>query len=223
MIEVPNLYSFATKELAQDAALAYILSWGCPMYRESHRRLHELGTAMLQEILATRLGDSGVPIVTSLDVRTQVKRIDVLALINDESEDGIVLIVEDKVGTDEHSNQIERYVETARHCYPGRRIVPVYMKTGNASRARLPAEEKCGRFLRRNLLGVLNRFRVKKAGRFSGGRSAAVAEITFGDDGRYVALKSGGMVDVDATMSRLDLIRGFVAEAAERSVGSCCG
>ena len=36
MYDVPNLYSFATKELDQDATLAYILAWAKPAYRESH-------------------------------------------------------------------------------------------------------------------------------------------------------------------------------------------
>ncbi len=158
MYDVPNLYSFATKELAQDATLAYILAWAKPAYRESHPRLHRLGTDMLRALLATRNGETNVPTVKSLDVKTQVDRIDVLALINDEHEDGLVLFVEDKVGTDERSNQIKRSIETAEKKYPNRKIVPVYVKTGNVSRGNLPPKDECGRFLRRDLLDVLDRF-----------------------------------------------------------------
>ena len=154
----PNLFHYATKELAQDAALAYILAWARPTYRESHPRLHRLGTAMLRSLLATWTGETDLPAVTSLDVKMQVKRIDLLVLINDENEDGLVLLVEDKVDTREHSKQIERYIETAKKHYPNREIVPVYVKTGNASRQSLPSEEQCGRFLRRDLLDVLDRF-----------------------------------------------------------------
>ena len=154
----PNLFHYATKELAQDAALAYSLAWAQPAYHESHPRLHRLGTAMLRALLATRIGETNIPTVTSLDVKTQVDRIDVLARINDENKDGLVLLAEDKVETDEHSNQIERYIETAEEHYPNRKIVPVYVKTGNASRQALPPENKCGRFLRRDLLDVLDRF-----------------------------------------------------------------
>ena len=154
----PNLFHYATKELAQDAALAYILAWAQPVFRESHPRLHEFGTAMLRALLATKIGETAVPTVTSLDVDTQVDRIDVLARINDENEDGLVLLVEEKVDTHERSNQIKRYLETAKKRYPNRKIVPVYVKTGNASRWSLPSEEKCGRFLRRDLLDVLDRF-----------------------------------------------------------------
>ena len=349
MADVPNLYSFATKELAQDATLAYILAWARPAYRESHPRLHGLGTAMLHALLATKIGETGVSTITSLDVNTQVDRIDVLARINDENQSGLVLLVEDKVGTHEHSNQIERYIETAEKHHPNRKIVPVYMKTGNASRLRLPSEETCGRFLRRDILEVLDRFPdtgdtivdnfrahlqiwenetnsylevpasewyknwkryegfyielenrmvkehrwncggweyvsnqsggflcftfawhwtarepyqiatylqiasatrltlrlgewegpgirapfmyevltllkdrcredegigIKKAGRFRGGGSAAVAEITFGDEDGYLALDYRGTVDVDTTMRHLDRARELVVDIA---------
>ena len=129
----PNLFHYATKELAQDATLAYILAWAKPAYREAHPRLYRLGTDMLQALLATKIGETAIPTVTSLDVKTQVDRIDLLALINVENEDGLVLLVEDKVDTDEHSNQLKRYIETAKKRYPKRQIVPVYVKTGNAS------------------------------------------------------------------------------------------
>ena len=345
----PNLFHYATKELAQDAALAYVLAWAEPEYQKSHPRLHELGTAMLRALLATRLSETGLPIVTSLEVETQVDRIDVVARVNDENEAGFVLVIEDKVETDEHSNQVERYIKTASQRYPNRKIVPVYLKTGNVSRWRLPSTETCGRFLRRDLLHVLDRFpdtrdtivdnfrahlqiwddetrsyrdvkvddwhyrrlqgfyieleglmareskwhkahweyvnnraggflcfafaghqmvrepheveiylqiedatrltvrlgewsgskisgsqmyevlellkenacqangiKVKKAGRFRGGASAAVAEITFGDEDGYLALTNGGIVDVDATMQRLDIVRAYIVEVATR-------
>lgn len=83
-----------------------------------------------------------------------MNRIDVLALINDD----IVLLIEDKVETDQHSNQIERYVETAKSKHPDRTVIPIYLKTGTASKASLPPEEKCGRFLRSDLLDVLREF-----------------------------------------------------------------
>ena len=348
MTELPNLYSFATKELAQDAMLAYIIAWARPVYGESHPHLHRLGTDMLHALLAAKIGEVGVPTVTSLHVATQVHRIDVLARINDENKNGLILLVEDKVETDERSNQIESYIETAKKRYPNRTIVPVYMKTGNVSRRQLPSEGKCGRFLRLQLLDILKRYpdtcdtivdnfrthlqgwenetnsyrdvpvcewkgkprgcegfyteletrllkswgadccgweyvnnpagrfcafvfaensmvqeprvsiylqiedatrltvrlgdwsgpgirapimyevlelledsapqadavRIKKAGRFRGGGSGAVAEITFGDEDGYLAQKDGGIVDMEATMQRLVRVRDFVAEVA---------
>ena len=343
----PNLFHYATKELAQDAALAYILAWAKPAYRESHPGLHALGTALLRALLATKPCTIDVTTVTSLDVERQADRIDLLARINDENEDGLVFLVEDKLGTHEHSDQISRYSEKVRKRYPNREIVPVYVKTGNAPRKKLPSENECGRFLRRGLLDVLDRFpdtgniivdnfrahlqewenetnsyrhvppskwefgavegfytelqdrmeqedkrdcvdwgyapnpaggvlwfyfakntmvrkphevtmylqienatrltvrlgvwdvpgiqaplmyevlellednarqaddiRIKKVGRFRGGATAAVAEVTFGDGESYLARKDGGVVDMDATVQRLDHTREFVAKVA---------
>lgn len=58
---VPNLYSFATKELAQDATPAYILAWAHPDYRDCHPLCHELGTAMLRALLSTRVAEDSIP------------------------------------------------------------------------------------------------------------------------------------------------------------------
>ena len=157
MTKPPNLYGFATKELAQDATLAYILAWADPTYRESYPCLHALGTELLRSLLATQ--KVCLPRVETVRVETQVERIDIVARINaDKNANRIILIIEDKVSTQEHSNQIERYKETAEKRYSGRYdcLVAVYLKTGNESEANLPPEDKCGRFLRHDLLKVLN-------------------------------------------------------------------
>ena len=60
----PNLYEFATKELAQDATIAYILAWADPKYRKSHPRLHALGTELLRSLLLTQ--GVGLPLIQTL-------------------------------------------------------------------------------------------------------------------------------------------------------------
>ena len=155
---LPNLYSFATKELAQDATLAYILICARPEYRRSHPRQHDLGTEMLRALLSTGVEEASIPTVTSLDVETQFKRIDLLATINKNSSDGLLLLIEDKVGSHEHSNQISRYSEIAEQKYPNLKVVPVYVKTGNTSWQRHPPNTNCGRFIRSDILKILNRF-----------------------------------------------------------------
>ena len=54
--------------------------------------------------------------------------------------------------------------------------------------------------------------RIEKAGRFRGGASAAVAEVTFDDGENYLALTDEDIVDMDETMRRLDRTREFGAE-----------
>lgn len=159
MSDTPNLYGFATKELAQDATIAYILAWADPKYKQCHKRLHALGTELLRALLATQ--GVALPRIETLAIETQVDRIDIVAQINtDKHANRIVLIIEDKVSTQEHSNQIDRYKCVAEENYKGKydEMVAVYFKTGNESQFSLPPEDTCGRFLRRDLLDVLDNF-----------------------------------------------------------------
>lgn len=159
MTTTPNLYKFATNELAQDATIAYLLAWADPAYRESHPHLHTLSTELLRSLLQTQKVD--LPQIETLCIETQVDRIDILVRINtDIDTNRIILLIEDKIDTKEHSNQIECYKKTVKKKYSGQydRLVAVYLKTGNESKASLPDEGKCGHFMRRDLLDVLNGF-----------------------------------------------------------------
>lgn len=155
----PNLYSFATKELSQDATLAYILAWAHPKYGSAsaaNSGMHALGRALLGAIVASHPArkDWAPEKVTSVEVATQEKRVDVCVDIT--TEDGkVFLIVEDKVHSGEHGDQIRRYVEKAKSRYRESEIVPVYLKTGNESPNR-KISIPCGRFFRSDLLAVLD-------------------------------------------------------------------
>ena len=70
---IPNLYEFATKELAQDATIAYILAWADPTYRKSHPSLHALGTELLRSLLWTQEVD--LPLIKTLHIKTQVEKL----------------------------------------------------------------------------------------------------------------------------------------------------
>lgn len=160
---IPNLYEFATKELAQDAAIAYLLAWADPKYADAtgpDAAVHALGRALLGALVTSHPArkDWSPEKVTGIQVATQEKRMDVRAHIQAEDE-RVFLIVEDKVFAGEHGRQIRRYVEEARKHYDDSEIVPVYVKTGNESpnhRAGNLSME-CGIFLRDDLLEVLDR------------------------------------------------------------------
>lgn len=160
---LPNLYGFATKELAQDAAIAYILAWADQEYRGApapDSGMHALGTALLRALVTSHPDrrDWSPEKVTSVEVETQEKRVDVRAHI-EAGDEKVFLIVEDKIHAGEHGRQIRRYVEEARKRYDESEIVPVYVKTGNESpnhRADHLSIEKCGIFLRDDLLAVLD-------------------------------------------------------------------
>ncbi len=157
---LPNIYDFATSELSQDATLAYILSWAKPEYRESHAKLNQLGEKLLHALVeaSAEARGSSSPLedtrIATLEVGTQIHNVDIRVVIND----ALCLIIEDKVETDEHSNQIERYKRYAEseENREYQDVMAVYVKTGNQSQRSLPKAEKCGVFLRSDLLAVLS-------------------------------------------------------------------
>ena len=155
----PNLYSFATTELSQDATVAYILAWADPKYGNAsaaHSGMHALGRALLGALVTSHPDrkDWAPEKVTSVKVATQEKRVDIRADITTEDEK-VFLIVEDKIHSGEHGDQIRRYVEKAQSRYEESEIVPVYLKTGNESPNRT-ISIRCGRFFRGDLLAVLD-------------------------------------------------------------------
>ncbi len=165
---LPNLYEFATKELDQDATLAYILDWARPEIGkdsepDSHDgRMHRLGRALLRALVrshpARDLKAWSPDVAEAIEVTTQENRIDVRADI--ETSDGkLILLIEDKTFTKERKGQIEGYVKETERQHPFSRIIPVYVKTGNESPRHLESRlsvKECGVFGRSDLLRVLD-------------------------------------------------------------------
>ena len=100
-MQKPNLFEFATKELSQDAFLMWFLeSWDDPDIGECSLKFIEAITGMhgLKESM------------TRLKTHAQVQRIDITCdfWVGDEQH---LLVIEDKTGSGEHDNQLNRYTE----------------------------------------------------------------------------------------------------------------
>ena len=69
------------------------------------------------------------PLLGSVSVERQWKKIDLLAVVNDE----VVIPVEDKTHTKNHSGQLGRYLDQLRKRFPPTRysVAPIYLKTGD--------------------------------------------------------------------------------------------
>lgn len=165
--ERPNLYRFATKELDQDATLAYILDWARPEIRDNAApdsddgRLNRLGEELLWALIRchpTRASWQPEKIET-LVIRTQRQHVDVCAEIETTAAK-YFLIVEDKILAKERKGQIQDYFRWAQKEYPDSTIVPVYVKTGNESVNHVTDESlsasACGIFRRPDLLRLLD-------------------------------------------------------------------
>ncbi len=118
------------QELRHSDFLAFLLN-----PQENHR----LGDIFVKRLLQRLLMDTedvSVP-VTPIDldlwsleqmkVRREWQRIDILLL--DETH-RLAVIVENKIGTSEHSDQLRRYYEIVKKHYPGWRIVALYLTPG---------------------------------------------------------------------------------------------
>lgn len=128
----PNLFAFATNELSQDAFLAWLIQWADPSCAEHDPALHEAAQDFVRRLLGLQ-GNSPEQI-NKVEVERQWERIDVCADINGEH----LLIIEDKTGTHQHSEQLKRYrtISLEWCAKEGRRLTCVYLKTHSECEAR---------------------------------------------------------------------------------------
>ena len=118
-MERNNIFNFATSELSQDAFICWLCNWvnfDDNSLSEDEKKLKSLATEFIEKMLGEKLEDRKV------NIKRQYQKIDVLLEIQNKTEfitkgnniNPIVdmyVIIEDKVGTGLHSNQIERYRE----------------------------------------------------------------------------------------------------------------
>ena len=118
-MERNNIFNFATSELSQDAFICWLCNWvnfDDNDLSEDKKKLKELATDFIEKMSGEKLGDRKV------NINRQYQKIDVLLEIQNKTEFitkedekipvvDMYVIIEDKVGTGLHSNQIERYRE----------------------------------------------------------------------------------------------------------------
>ncbi len=128
-MKTPNLFSFATSELSQDAFICWFLSWADPAYESSDSSLHKCAIEFLRTIFKKH--SLVVPaVISKIEVSKQDKNIDVLCVINQQ----YVVIIEDKTWSKQHSDQLNRYkIEIKSRGYSENNILPIYYKTEDQS------------------------------------------------------------------------------------------
>lgn len=125
MSKPPNIFTYATSELSQDAFIAWLLEWANPTFKTLNEPLHNLSTSFLEELLATK--NIALSHIEYFEVKTQHHKIDVYVelVMNNER---IGIIIEDKVYSSDHSNQLIRYKD--KISTEVGQVVPIYFKTG---------------------------------------------------------------------------------------------
>lgn len=123
-----NLFSYAATELSQDAFLCWCLNW----FNASGAALYPMAV----ELMAL-LGENQLPPGQKLEIRQQIKKIDILVNVTGQNR---VLIIEDKTTSSEHDDQIAVYRKKLRDLTQAEQeslginqavtIRTVYFKTG---------------------------------------------------------------------------------------------
>ena len=157
MTDRPNLFDFATSELSQDAFICWLLSWANPTARSLDPILHEAGSNFLKSLFSK--SDTAIPAdIRDYKVKKQYQSIDVLVLINAR----VALVVEDKVHTANHSEQLVRYRNVVAKGFPdcGDDIACIYLKTGDQSKYEDVKRKGYNVFTRSDFLDVLRQGRA---------------------------------------------------------------
>lgn len=149
-IPKPNLFTFATSELSQDAFIAWLLAWADPGHARHDVALHGTAALLLDRLL-TLCGIPRPNIISSVMVQRQYKKIDVVVVINGR----IAIGIEDKVQSSEHSNQLQRYQMVLRDAFDPQNIGAVYLKTGDQGSYEKVEEAGYVRFSRSDFLAAL--------------------------------------------------------------------
>lgn len=127
MTNQPNIFEFATSELTQDAFITWLLHWADPIYKTENEKLHDLGTTFLQSLVAFQ--NIKITEISELSIQRQHHKIDVFVTFKmDDCNYGI--LIEDKIYSSDHSNQLERYLNKISELKICNVLVPIYFKTG---------------------------------------------------------------------------------------------
>ncbi|MBO4804964.1 MAG: PD-(D/E)XK nuclease family protein [Paludibacteraceae bacterium] len=122
--KVPNIFSFATSELSQDAMLAWLIKCADDTYKKEDVELCMLGKSLLSLLTGLKMEE-----IHSVEVGRQWRNIDIWAEINEDA----FLVIEDKTETSIHDDQLNRYRKIVEDEYRGKRnkLFYAYVKTGN--------------------------------------------------------------------------------------------
>jgi hypothetical protein len=146
----PNIFKYAKSELAQDAFICWLIEWARIENKESDPMLHECATSLISSFFT--LCQIKKPVkYEHISIHQQDNNIDILCVVNDE----FAILIEDKVHTSEHSNQLVTYLMNVESRGKYKKILPIYFKTGDQGNYNNVKNSGFKLFLRENFLKIL--------------------------------------------------------------------
>jgi hypothetical protein len=165
---IPNLFRYATSELSQDAFICWLLDWANPKNAEIDPELCACGQDFVQALLQKK--EHKIKNINKVSILRQAYNIDVAALVNDQ----FFILIEDKKGTREHSNQLARYKNLLKaeedkedkeagklKQYAHNILVPIFFKLEEQGDYNEVDAEEFERFTREDMLAVFDRYLAK--------------------------------------------------------------
>lgn len=150
----PNLFSYATSELSQDAFICWLLSWASPENKNSDVGLHECATTLVR-VLFEKHKLIAPQAIEQVVVRKQDNNIDVFCIINKK----YPIIIEDKIGSKSHSNQLARYLKDVKgRGFDENNIIPIYFKTEDQCDYSSIKKNGYHPLLREEIIDILNKY-----------------------------------------------------------------
>lgn len=164
MVSKPNLFNYATKELSQDAFLCWLIEWADTKYKGE--KLHDVGTVFLKSLLAKVNVEYNK--LTSIEIKMQWEKIDALILLELDNRK-VALIIEDKIHTTDHGNQLERYKELVEkklkndepkdYKLKDYELKCIYFKTGDSANHKGAENAGYGVYLRQDFLEAVKDYK----------------------------------------------------------------
>ncbi|MEZ5537707.1 MAG: PD-(D/E)XK nuclease family protein [Thiolinea sp.] len=150
----PNLFAIATSELSQDAFITWLLQWADKKYIQIDKHLHSCAVSFVQALL----GQTTAYKIENVEAGRQWNNIDVWAEVNNE----YFIVIEDKKGTQEHSDQLVRYSEIAKEHYKNEniKIILIYFKMEEQGKYSAIEEAGYSLFTREKMLSILEQYQV---------------------------------------------------------------
>ena len=152
----PNLFKFATSELSQDAFICWLLSWADKDYKSGDDKQKALNNIEIKvlELFFDKAGKTLPNSIETIVVKRQVSNIDILCTINDE----FCVLIEDKVGSVAHSDQLVRYkqfmINDHKVTYAEDKIVAIYLQTHDQSNYKTVLKDGFYPVFRKDLLDI---------------------------------------------------------------------
>lgn len=156
-----NLFYYATKELSQDAFICWLCSHALVETDSDDAELKQCAKNLICAFIEKHIGDKACcEDVRLINVEKQVGNIDVLLTLN-YREKSYKIIIEDKINTSEHDNQLAKYMGNLAN--ENVELIGIYFKTGFQSD--LSAVEAAGYklFGRKDILGILQKCSSRNA------------------------------------------------------------